>query len=38
MTTAEIIAERRGALRLAVLEPGTGFWIAKQRWLWRHNR
>ena len=38
MTTAEVVAERRAALRLAVLERGSGFWLAKQRWLWRHNR
>ena len=30
--------ERRAALRLARLEPGLGFWVAKQRWLWRQNR
>lgn len=30
--------ERRAALGLARLEPGLGFWIAKQRWLWRQNR
>lgn len=38
MTTAEVVAERRAALRLAQLEPGIGYWLAKQRWLWRHNR
>lgn len=38
MTTAEVVAERRAALRLAKLEPGIGYWLAKQRWLWRHNR
>ena len=30
--------ERRAALHLARLEPSVGYWLAKQRWLWRHNR
>ncbi len=30
--------ERRAALHLARLEPGVGFWLAKQRWLWRRDR
>ena len=30
--------ERRAALHLARLEPGLGFWLAKQRWLWRRDR
>jgi len=30
--------ERRAALHLARLEPGVGFWLAKQRWLWRRDQ
>lgn len=38
LTTAEVVAERRAALRLVKLEPGIGYWLAMQRRLWRHNR
>jgi hypothetical protein len=38
LTTAEVVAQRRAALRLVKLEPGIGYWLAKQRWLWRYNR
>lgn len=32
------IARRRAALASAQLEAGQGFWLAKQRWLWRHGK
>lgn len=32
------IAKRRAALASAHLEAGQGFWLAKQRWLWRRGR
>ena len=31
------IANRRAALAGAQLEAGQGFWLAKQRWLWRQG-
>ena len=35
---AQQIAKRRAALASAHLEAGQGFWLAKQRWLWRRGR
>jgi hypothetical protein len=38
MSQSVAMRERRAALHLARLEPGVGYWLAKQRWLWRQNR
>lgn len=37
-TTEQLTKDRRAALHLTPLDPGAGFWLAKQRWLWRSNR
>ena len=38
MAVLQQIAKRRAALASAHLEAGQGFWLAKQRWLWRRGR
>lgn len=37
-TIEDLSAQRRAALHVASLDPGLGYWIARQRWLWRRNR
>ena len=34
----QLMARRQSALRQILLEPGMGFWLAKQRRLWRLNK
>ena len=38
LVSLQQIAKRRAVLATAHLEAGQGFWLAKQRWLWRRGR